>query len=52
LVASGYVDARTAVRLVARGYRVLRFAFDHVASRGVWIVEVVRRTLELARGTV
>lgn len=44
-------DAERYDELVARGYRVLRFAFDHVASRGGWIVEVVRRTLALARGT-
>lgn len=44
-------DAERYDELVARGYRVLRFAFDHVAARGGWIVEVVRRTLTLARGT-
>lgn len=44
-------DAERYDELVARGYRVLRFAFDHVASRGGWIVQVVRRTLALARGT-
>lgn len=44
-------DAERYDELVARGYRVLRFAFDHVASRGGWIVEVVRRTLARARGT-
>lgn len=44
-------DAERYDELVARGYRVLRFAFDHVATRDGWIVEVVRRTLALARGT-
>ena len=44
-------DAERYDELVARGYRVLRFAFDHVATRDGWIVEVVRRTLTLARGT-
>lgn len=44
-------DAERYDELVARGYRVLRFAFDHVATRDGWIVEVVRRTLTLPRGT-
>ncbi|HEX5993695.1 MAG TPA: DUF559 domain-containing protein [Jiangellales bacterium] len=44
-------DAERYDELVARGYRVLRFAFDHVVTRPDWIVEVVRRTLAVARGT-
>ncbi len=44
--------ARDAVRydeLVASGYRVLRFATEHVAERGQWVLETILRTLELSR---
>ncbi len=44
-------DAERYDELVSHGYRVLRFAFDHVTSRAEWNVEVVQRTLAVAEAT-
>jgi very-short-patch-repair endonuclease len=44
-------DAERYDELVARGYRVLRFAFDNITAQGDWLVDIVRRTLAVARAT-
>ena len=44
-------DAERYDELVALGYRVLRFAFDHITTRSDWIVDTVRRTLAVARAS-
>ncbi|HEX6233512.1 MAG TPA: DUF559 domain-containing protein [Jiangellaceae bacterium] len=44
-------DAERYDELVARGHRVLRFAFDHITTRSDWIVDTVRRTLAVARAS-
>jgi very-short-patch-repair endonuclease len=44
-------DARRYDELVARGYRVLRFAFQHITAEPEWIVQTVRRTRANAAAT-
>lgn len=40
-------DARRYDLLVANGYLVLRFAWEHVINDAAWVVAIVRKTLEL-----